>query len=134
MNTPQTAAELNALIRNHFCVVECSRAYVEFPFSFKVDSEDFTAIKRVVMATVALKGDEALACKQIWETLVACVSRENLLDQSALLLIRAWFVNDEVVTRGRLGFFLDRSQERLVNSRLYAKEGYIPNEVLRERE
>ena len=136
MRSPQTVALLNAEILTSFNVLECSRAYIQFPFSLQLEGKECSAEKRIVMQTLALKGPEALCCEQIWKALIEPIGKEEREDAYAILFVRRWFIyeSDERVLYGRVAFYNTKYQKALLANRAWKGEGYTPNTAIREKE
>ena len=133
MKTPQTVKQLNTAINVVFQVIECDRAYMEFPFKISANSSELHLTHRVVMHNIGLVGDEVLCCRQIWEQLTDCVTYEVLQDHCGMLLLRAPFVfHENKAVIGRLAFYNADFDKKLQEKRCCFKQGYIANEAIRE--
>lgn len=137
MKTPRRVKELNAFIQTSFQVCEGpSMSYIEFPMQITIGSGQSSgtaySCKRIVYSSLAIRGDEAPCCKEIYDLLKSCVTPEVLQDHMGLIFIRTWFERSEGAIFGRLAFWEERSNEILENAYCFHRQGQIVKDVIVE--
>lgn len=137
MKTPVTVKQLNAWLQSNFIVIEgASSAYLEFPFTFNVNSEKVMWVKRVVFVSLVFKGSEEASCKGFFNVLKTCGTVKDFQDKTTLLFIRTPFEverNEQGTwVRGRLAFWEESYNEILIKSRAYVAQGNLCKEAPEE--
>lgn len=135
MKTPVTAKQLNHWLQQSFMVIEGPpRAYLELPFEILMNGRPSTWIHRVTFISLGLRGAEEDCVTELVSLLISCTTPEVLIDGGEPLFIRTPFSYEpeDRTIYGRLAFWREQPQFKLMSSRCYKPEGFIPRDTIRK--